>query len=148
MVTILKDDSGRTLIRVAVYAIIECDGKILLHQRQNSGYMDGCYGVPSGHVEGDENLVSAVIRECKEETDIDVEANDVVFDYVTYRNSAYMYACFFFKIKRYCGIPRLMEPDKCGDLRFFSKTDLPKNMVPELVQYFADSASGIKLRDK
>ena len=36
--------------------------------RQNTGFMDGFYGLPSGHVELYETPVGAIIREAQEES--------------------------------------------------------------------------------
>ena len=51
----------------AVYLILERDNKILIARRANTGYEDGNYQVPAGHVEEAELPTEAVIREAKEE---------------------------------------------------------------------------------
>lgn len=47
--------------------------EILLQRRCNTGYMDGKYDrACSGHLEKDESLSMAIIREAKEEIGIDI----------------------------------------------------------------------------
>jgi 8-oxo-dGTP pyrophosphatase MutT (NUDIX family) len=41
--------------------------QVLLHKRQNSGFMDGSYSLVSGHVEANESFKQAMIREAHEE---------------------------------------------------------------------------------
>ena len=62
----------------AVYLILERDdGCILLMRRCNTGYQDGNYNLPSGHVEDGELPKAAMVREAKEEIGIDVAQEDL-----------------------------------------------------------------------
>ena len=63
----------RFRITTAVYIILIKNGKILLSLREGTGYMDGMYGLPSGHLEANESIADACIREIKEEININVE---------------------------------------------------------------------------
>ncbi len=57
---------------VGVGAIIVCEGKILLEKRKNEPGK-GKWSVPGGLVELGENIEHTVIREVKEETNLEVE---------------------------------------------------------------------------
>ena len=59
--------------RLASFVIFERDGKMLLARRFNTGYADGFYQMPSGHVEEHEYPSEAAIREIKEEVGVDIE---------------------------------------------------------------------------
>jgi mutator protein MutT len=141
------DSQGRYTARIGVYAVIEKDNKILLAQRI-SGYMNGYYAFPSGHVEKDERLIDTLIRETREEIGIEIDEKDIEFDYVCYKVSYTYYVCFFFKIKKWIGEPQIMEKEKCGDLRFFDLDKLPKNLAIEEKNYFEDRKNYKKFRDK
>ena len=52
--------------RVTVAAVIEQDGRFLLVQERNDGRL--LYNQPAGHLEDNESLVDAVVRETLEET--------------------------------------------------------------------------------
>jgi 8-oxo-dGTP diphosphatase len=69
----------------AVYLLLEKEGKILVACRANTGYLDGHYQVPAGHVEESELPTEALIREAKEEIGIDLKPNDLEFVHVSYR---------------------------------------------------------------
>ena len=56
--------------RLTVGAIIEKDGKILLAKRNHEPFKDYWY-LPGGHVEIGETAEQAIIREVKEETNLD-----------------------------------------------------------------------------
>jgi 8-oxo-dGTP diphosphatase len=52
----------------AVYGIIKnVDGQILFLERHNTGFQDGLYGLPAGHIEGYETYFEAIQREIREE---------------------------------------------------------------------------------
>ncbi len=69
----------------AVYILLEKEGKILLGRRMNTGYQDGNYQVPAGHVEEGELPTEAIIREAKEEVNVDLSLNDLELVHVEYR---------------------------------------------------------------
>jgi ADP-ribose pyrophosphatase YjhB (NUDIX family) len=56
---------------VGAGALVEEGGKLLLLKRSGSPF-DGCWGLPGGHVEADENPEDAAAREVKEETGLTV----------------------------------------------------------------------------
>ena len=51
--------------------------KILLSKRKNTGYKDGEYELPGGHLEENEDLYEAMIREAKEELGISLKRENL-----------------------------------------------------------------------
>lgn len=116
----------------AVYGIFKKDNQILLGRRQNTTYYDGWYSVPSGHVEVSELPTEAMIREIKEEIGVDVVLEDIEFVHMLYRTAhdeTGDRVDFFFVIKKWIGEPKIMEPEKCDDLQWFSLDNLPENRI-------------------
>ncbi len=66
-------DSDELQWRPSVYAVVISDNKILLFPQRRGGY-----DLPGGGVEIDETCDSAVIREVKEETGIDVKVKKLI----------------------------------------------------------------------
>lgn len=132
----------RFSIRVACYLILIENNKILLQLRDNTNYMQDSYGVPSGHLEENEGVTKCMIREVKEEIGIDIKKEDLELKYVLNRKSSAEYICLFFTAKKYVGIPKIMETDKCKELKFFDIDNLPNNLVPELKQFLNDTKNG------
>lgn len=119
--------------KVAVFLVLnrEKNGKteILLQRRCNTGYMDGKYDMAcSGHLEKGESLSMAMIREAKEEINLDIKEEDLKMIAVVH---AYKedYINVFFTTDKYEGIPKIMEPNKCDDLRWFDIKELPENIT-------------------
>ena len=54
-------------------AIIRKDGKILICQRAENGSLPFLWEFPGGKLDDDETLEECLIRECKEELDIDIQ---------------------------------------------------------------------------
>lgn len=59
-------------IELAVLCMVCRDGKILLQHRVKEGDWSGLVTLPGGHVERDESIVDAVIREVEEESGLTI----------------------------------------------------------------------------
>ena len=119
--------------KVAVFLILmrKVNGKIeiLLQRRYNTGYMDGKYDMAcSGHLEKGESLSMALVREAKEEIDLDIKEENLKLVSVIhpYKED---YINVFFITEKYEGTPKIMEHNKCDDLRWFDLYDLPENIT-------------------
>ncbi len=62
---------------VGIGAVLVCNGKILLEKRKNDPGK-GKWSIPGGLVDLGENLEQTVIREVKEETQLDVENPELI----------------------------------------------------------------------
>lgn len=95
---------------------------VLLLERTNTGFLDGRLTLPGGHVEKDEPILEAAIRECREETTLQVTKARVSLimpyqggvDYVVVASS-------------WSGTPAIGEPDTCSRLDWFPRDDLPEH---------------------
>ncbi len=114
------------------YILIEKDGKFLMGRRCNTGYADGLYQIPAGHIEEGELPTQAIIREAKEEVNVDLTVDDIELVHVMYRpkhDDTGDRVGFFFKAKTWSGEIKNMEPDKCDDIKWLSM-DSDEKMTP------------------
>jgi 8-oxo-dGTP diphosphatase len=111
----------------AAYLVLRRNNSILWMRRANTGYRDGEYGLPSGHVEKDESAVDALIREAKEEIGIDIGPKDVRFLHCMYRNceDGPDRTDFFFEVSNWAGEPENRESRKCDDMSWFPEAEPP-----------------------
>jgi len=114
----------------AVHLLLIKEGSILLLRRFNTGYEDGNYSVPAGHLDGGEKASDAMMREAKEEAGITIAPKDLSMVHVMHWLGDDERMQFFFFAKKWQGEIKNMEPEKCDNLEWFSINDLPKNMVP------------------
>jgi 8-oxo-dGTP diphosphatase len=122
--------SEKFLIRAAVYLIPLKGNKILLSRRYKTGWMDGNYSLIAGHLDGNESVSSAMIREAKEEAGITIQKKDLIPATVIHRvYPGQEYVDFFFVARKWTGTPKIMEPDKCDCMDWFSLNNLPKNLL-------------------
>jgi 8-oxo-dGTP diphosphatase len=121
----------------ASYIILRKDDKILLIRRANTGYLDGFYSLPSGHIDGNEPAVQAAAREAKEEVGVDISIEDLQFVHVIHRvaeEKDHERVDFFFEASKWQGEPTNCEPEKCDDLQWFSLENLPEKISPVVKQ--------------
>ena len=120
---------------MAVYLLLEREGKVLLLLRQNTGYHDGDWSMPSGHVETGELITEAMIREAEEEVGIRLQKEDLEFKHAMFRgthDATGERADYFFAAKNWEGEPENREPHKCVEIRWFPKNELPANIIPHI----------------
>ena len=130
---------------LAVYLIVNEKGKTLLYLRQNTGYCDGMYSLVAGHVEENESVIDAMIREAKEEADMDLIPDDLEGVLTMHRKER---VDFFFKLKKFSGKFKNLEPDKCKELKFFDINELPKNTIPYISKALRTSKSILEFEFK
>jgi len=64
-------------------ALIKQGGKFLIVRRsENSKNYPGHWDLPGGKLEHDETSTEGLVREVKEETELDIKVNDPVFSYI------------------------------------------------------------------
>lgn len=121
----------------AVYAFIFDESKenILVHQRMNTGKRDGFYDVAaSGHVDENEAMRTALVRELKEEIGIDVVEKDLTFAVMIhqrYGSVGLTYYNGYFVVENYVGEPTVKEPHKSAGLKWVPINDLPAEFIPD-----------------
>jgi 8-oxo-dGTP diphosphatase len=133
----MKDWQRRHKIVPAVYLIFRKDDRILLLQRANTGYMDGMYSLPSGHLDGGEPAVMAAVREAKEEVGVTINPADLRLVHTLHRvaeEGDHERIDLGFEVNKWRGRLRNAEPEKCSGIKWVAADKLPKNMVP-LVSY-------------
>ena len=120
---------------VACYVLLIKGSKVLLLKRQNTGFEDGNYSLIAGHVESNESILDAIIREAHEETGIKIDRDDLFFHRVIHRKgSDRIYIDFFFTCCRWEGTPINQEPSKCAELTWADINKLPENVIPYVKQ--------------
>ena len=118
-------------MRVAVNLILIKDGKALLLRRLNTGWKDGQYGTVAGHVDGNETIANAAVREAKEEAGINIEERDLHVVHTQHRIcDGYEFIDFSVQAEKWSDKPKNLEPDKCADLSWHSLDTLPANTIP------------------
>ena len=121
----------RNKLPISVQLLLEKEDKILLMKRKNTGYEDGKYSLPGGHVKANEEIRKALIREAKEEIGIQIDLQDIELYKVLNRkvNQEQEYVDFVFKANHWEGNITNEETDKCEEVNWFQIEKLPENMA-------------------
>jgi 8-oxo-dGTP diphosphatase len=121
------------VVLLATHVILLRNPHVLFARRYNTGYADGCWSLPAGHVEAGESVTAASVREIHEETGVIVAPQELSVVHVQQRapliNNA-SYVNFFFVTSRWDGEPVIQEPHKCDRLLWQDVSQrLPENTV-------------------
>jgi 8-oxo-dGTP pyrophosphatase MutT (NUDIX family) len=139
----------RFVVVPASYVFLLRDGlsgtEVLLQLRRNTGYMDDHWAAAAaGHVEQGETAYDAARREALEE----IAVTDLDLSFVTAMQRTRggepidERIDFFFTARSWAGEPRIVEPEKCAELRWCALTDLPDPVVPHELSVLDDLRSG------
>ena len=112
--------------RVGVGVIVTRNGSVLLGQRKGS-HGNMTWNFPGGHLEWNEDIFDCAKREAKEETGLDITN----LRYGPYTNDIFVdegkhYVTVFVVSESKIGNPKVMEPEKCDQWRWFKWSELPK----------------------
>lgn len=125
-------EAGKDYIGVGVGALIlNEDGEIFMARRGKKVTNEaGLWEFPGGKLEFGEKLRDAVVREIKEEFDIDIEVIellDAVDHILPDEHQHWVSPSFICRLKS--GEPRIVEPDKCDEICWFKVEDIPKDIT-------------------
>lgn len=127
----------KEMFKSAVHIIIMDNDKILLQKRKGSKLWPGNYALPAGHIDKGENQYEALVREAKEELDIEIDLKGITNCYVVLRRNFFEidgkvlepYIDYYFEVSIYTGTPKIAEPDKCEELVWASIDNLPEPFI-------------------
>lgn len=127
----------------SVFIAATRENKVVLQLRQNTGYLDGYYDLPSGHVEPNEALIDAALRELQEEVGIVASKNTLSLFHICqhFATPGKPYQYHFFKTSDWRGEPKIGEPDKILDVGLFDLNELPDNTTSHVITALGDLAS-------
>lgn len=118
---------------VDVHLILRRNGAVLLAQRAGS-YGHGQWAMPCGKVEPAEPVPLAAVRELAEETGLIVSRDQIKLAHTVHAMSddglEQEHLGFFFAVHHWVGEPRLAEPSKCLEQRWWPLDALPAQLMP------------------
>lgn len=113
-------------------------------RRAGTGYRDGQFSLPAGHLDGGEDAVTGLIRELREELGVEADPRSCHLVLLMHAAPEHAqdaeYLHLFFLVDRWSGEPRIAEPDKCDELRWIDGRTLP----PDLVDYVGEALAAIR----
>ena len=114
------------MLLVTAAALVDIDGRVLVQQRPKGKAMAGLWEFPGGKVEAGENLEQSLIRELREELDIDVtEACLAPFTFASHAYEDFRLVMPLFVCRVWKGTLRPREGQAIKWLRPVRMTDLP-----------------------
>lgn len=120
----------RVRFPVTVHIILENEGRVFMLRRANTGYEDGNYSLVAGHLDGDESVIEAAIRETYEEAGIRIRPDDLEIRMLLHRKSDEERFDYVLLANSWVGIPHNAEHTKCDRAEWYPLDRLPENTIP------------------
>lgn len=117
----------------AAYVVVRRGDEVLLHLREGTGYMDGFWALPAGHVEAGETFPDAAARELREETGLtarELRPLCAMQRLVHGGPPVDQRIDVFFEAVGWSGEPAIGEADRAAALAWFPLTALPDPTMP------------------
>lgn len=107
---------------IVAAAVIEENGRVLLAQRNKNDHQGLKWEFPGGKIEEGEDPIHCIVREIKEELDLDIEVQDI-FQVVMHRYPDRNILLLAYRCKRIHGEP---SPLGCRDICWAKTSALPE----------------------
>ena len=132
-----------TLIPAVSVALVKDNKLLLIRRGAQAAFAPGLYHCPGGHVDADETVRQAAVREVFEEVGAIINPDDLEFMHLLHRKGPTQeYLITFFKVTQWQQDPFNKEPDKHDDINWFDINNLPDTIIPAhrsaLVEGFAN----------
>ncbi|MFZ6029247.1 MAG: NUDIX domain-containing protein [Chloroflexota bacterium] len=122
----------RNKLPVVAHVFLLRSDTVLLARRCDTGFEDGNYGPVGGHVEGNEPLTQAAVRECKEEIGVEIMPAALTFIGMSHYHSPTDEGVdVFFKVTQWKGEPHPFS--ECDDVRWCPLDKLPRNTLLNVI---------------
>lgn len=119
--------NNRPQFFIGVNPIVVKNNKLLLGKRKNI-FGDNTWGLPGGHLEYGENVIKCAERELREETNL-ICKNFMINSIISQiQDGERHYLQIVVEALEVKGEIKVMEPDKCLELKWFLLNKLPKNI--------------------
>ena len=146
------NNSERHAIIPAIWMFIFNDqDEVFLLKRHNTGWRDGSWTVPAGHIEAGEGPARAAIRELDEEAGLTVDAShlsDPLVYFYPADDQLHERVSVFYKVSGFDGTPVNNEPDKASEAGWFKLDELPQPVVPLLRRALVDYRNGVRYSER
>lgn len=125
------NDQQRATFPIVVHTLLVQSGRWFMLRRANTGFLDGAYTFPGGHVQRGEGVVAAALRECQEEAGVDIAAADLeLIAAIPYQTADHEGVDFIARTTRWTGTPRVAEPQLFDDCCWADPTAPPQPSAP------------------
>ncbi len=118
--------SGLPIVHVSAVAMVDVDGRVLMAQRPEGKSMADMWEFPGGKVEAGEIPEAALIRECKEELDIDITAACLApFAFASHSYEKFHLLMPLYLCRKWEGLVRPMEGQRTKWVKIRDLYDYP-----------------------
>mgnify|MGYP000905581615 CR=1 FL=1 len=123
---------NRFKIKIASYLLLQRDNKILMTRRFNTGWSDGMYSLPSGHIDKGEFPLETIMREAEEEVGAHINPETTELIHIHFQKDTYV--DFYFRTQEWQGEIKINEPDKCDKIVWVELKDIDTLEIPEKIK--------------
>ena len=134
--------SVRYTSSVDLHLILRRGDQILLGQRINTGFADGYYALPAGHLKEGEAATEGLVRETAEEADVSIDPADLTCVHIMHHRTNAGRVALFFEATVWSGEIVNAEPNKCAGWDWYDLDALPEPLIPYIAEALGHIAGG------
>lgn len=141
-------EAVRAPSHIDLHLILREGGRILLGRRIDTGFADGSYALPAGHLEEGEAATAGLVREAAEEIGIEIDAADLRYVHTMHHRTDSSRLALFFETTVWKGKIENREPRKCAGWQWHAANALPSPIVPYVAEALAHVARGVTFSER
>jgi ADP-ribose pyrophosphatase YjhB (NUDIX family) len=135
--------SARYTSIVDLHLILRSGNRVLLGKRRNTGYGDGEYALPAGHLEDGEAATLGMVREAAEEICLTIDPATLTLRHVMHHRTNSGRVGLFFEASAWSGEILNGEPDMCEGWAWYDLDALPEPVVPYVAEALEYIRNGV-----
>ncbi len=126
----MSETPDRSSLVPAAHVFLRHDEMVLLLKRDGTGWGDGLWSVPAGHLDVGESVIAGAHRELQEEVGVAADLRPVGVMHRRAKPHEPDRIDFFLEATSWVGEPRNLEPHKASALEWWPARHPPEGMVP------------------
>jgi ADP-ribose pyrophosphatase YjhB (NUDIX family) len=140
----MGEETSGNLLPVAVHVFMLRKQAVFLLRYVDTAFDDGNYGLVSADLKGNESIIQAAIRACRDDVGVELTPDDLELASVVHYNAPDREGIDFFLCARnWLGEPTNLKPDEYADVLWAPVDSLPDGVIKYVRRALENLRAGV-----